>query len=329
MIAVPGFLNEFANKADLNTFAATFRPDMNPPPKFTEQFIDGGQNSQNLSQAGLEADLDIQYTTGLATGVSTVFISSGRSGIIGFVNLVNSLLQQETPPTVLSISYTFDEYYVSTSEANNLCNLFMQLGARGTSILVSSGDGGVAGSQLNDTCTTFVPTFPASCPFVTAVGATKGDPEVGATLSAGGFSNIFSRPNYQASAVSDYLTKLGNTNKGLFNTSGRAFPDISAQGENIAIVHSGERILVEGTSASAPAVASLIALLNDRVLPKFGRPLGFLNPLIYTYPGLWNDITQGNNPSCNSTGFPAAVGWDPVTGMGTPNFQKLAENLKV
>jgi len=329
MIAVPGFLDEFANKADLNTFAATFRPDMNPPPKFTEQFIDGGQNSQNLSQAGLEANLDIQYTAGLATGVSTVFISSGRSGIIGFVNLVNSLLQQETPPTVLSISYGFDENTVSSQAAGSLCNLFMQLGARGTSIIVASGDGGVAGSRPSNKCQAFVPTFPASCPFVTAVGATKGEPEVGATLSAGGFSNIFSRPGYQASAVSDYLTKLGNTNQGLFYRNGRAFPDISAQGEKIVIAYKGQSALVDGTSASAPIVASFIALLNDRLLSKSRGPLGFLNPLIYAYPSLWNDVTQGNNPSCNSAGFPAATGWDPVTGMGTPNFQKLAAAIGV
>lgn len=46
---------------------------------------------------------------------------------------------------------------------SNLCNAYMQLGARGTSILFSSGDGGVSGSQ-SQSCTTFIPTFPSGCP---------------------------------------------------------------------------------------------------------------------------------------------------------------------
>lgn len=46
---------------------------------------------------------------------------------------------------------------------SNLCNAYAQLGARGTSILFASGDGGVAGSQTTR-CTTFLPTFPSGCP---------------------------------------------------------------------------------------------------------------------------------------------------------------------
>ncbi|KAF9373094.1 hypothetical protein CPB97_000811 [Podila verticillata] len=329
VIAVPGFLNEFANQADLNTFATQFRPDMMPRPTFTEQFIDGGKNSQDITQAGLEANLDIQYTAGLATGVPTVFISSGQANMNGFINIANFLLQQATPPTVLSISYGFNENVVSTTEANKLCDIFMQLGARGTSILVASGDGGVGGSRPSDTCTSFVPTFPASCPWVTTVGATAGQPEVGAGLSAGGFSNIFPRPDYQQNAVTEYFSQIGNKYEGRYNRTSRAFPDISAQGEHIAIAYKGQTTLVDGTSASAPIVAAIIALLNDQTLFKYGKPLGFLNPFIYKNPGIWNDVTQGSNPSCNSPGFPAAAGWDPVTGMGTPNFQKWAAAVGV
>ena len=59
-------------------------------------------------------------------------------------------------------------------------------------------------------------------------------------------------------------------------------------------------------------------------------PLGFLNPLVYTLDALvpgraWNDITTGNNPGCGTPGFNATKGWDPVTGVGTPNFGKLKE----
>lgn len=52
---------------------------------------------------------------------------------------------------------------------SNLCNAYAQLGARGTSILFSSGDGGVSGTNADDSCTTFRPTFPSGCPFLTSV----------------------------------------------------------------------------------------------------------------------------------------------------------------
>lgn len=161
---------------------------------------------------------------------------------------------------------------------------------------------------------------------MTSVGATTGiSPETAADFSSGGFSNIFAQPSYQASAVSAFLTELGSTNAGLFNSSGRAFPDISAQGENVEIVVGGETGTVAGTSCSSPIFASVISLLNDRLITAGKSPLGFLNPFIYSEAGAaaLNDITTGSNPGCNTNGFPAVTGWDPVTGLGTPNFAKL------
>jgi tripeptidyl-peptidase-1 len=212
---------------------------------------------------------------------------------------------------------------------SSLCNIFMQLGARGTSVLVASGDGGVAGIAPDSTCTTFIPTFPASCPYVTVVGATRNVSEVGAELSAGGFSNYYGRPSYQASAVNSYVTSLGSTYQGRYNPNGRAYPDVSAQGQRIVIVKGGKKFLGKGTSASTPIFASVIANLNDRLLQKCGKTLGFLNPLLYRCPEIFNDITSGNNPSCSSNGFSAKSGWDAVTGLGTPNFAKFASFIGV
>jgi tripeptidyl-peptidase-1 len=72
-------------------------------------------------------------------------------------------------------------------------------------------------------------------------------------------------------------------------------------------------------SASAPIFASTIALLNSQRLV----PLGFLNPWLYLESGVLNDVTTGSNPGCSTNGFTAAAGWDPVTGLGTPNFAKM------
>ena len=160
---------------------------------------------------------------------------------------------------------------------------------------------------------------------VTSVGATTGISETAADFSSGGFSTIFSQPSYQSSAVSSYLSRLGSTNQGKFNRTGRAFPDVSAQGKNVAIVVGGDDENVDGTSCSSPIFASVIALLNDELAKAGKSPLGFLNPLLYSSAGsaALNDVTSGSNPGCNTNGFPAASGWDPVTGLGTPNYGNL------
>ena len=156
------------------------------------------------------------------------------------------------------------------------------------------------------------------------MGATQGIPETAAPYSSGGFSNYFPRPDYQSAAVNAYLQALGSTNQGLFNVTGRAYPDVSMQGSNFDIVVSAQQELVNGTSASTPSFAALVSLLNDQLIAADQPQLGFLNPLIYQAgPAGFNDITTGSNPGCGTNGFPAAEGWDPVTGMGTPDFAKL------
>ncbi|KAI0291167.1 family S53 protease [Multifurca ochricompacta] len=327
-LGVSGFIGQFANQADLKSFLTALRPDLPSTTTFALQTLDGGTNSQVLGRAGLEADLDIQYTIGVASGVPTTFISVGNAntdGVFGFLDIINFLLGESNPPHVLTTSYGANENGISQSLAVNLCNAYAQLGARGTSILFSSGDGGVSGSQ-SGSCTTFVPTFPSGCPFMTSVGGTTGiGPEVSASFSSGGFSNFFATPSYQSAAVSAYLTRLGSTNSGLFNASGRAFPDISAQGENVEIFNSGREGLVAGTSCSSPIFAAIIALLNDLLIAAGKPPLGFLNPFLYSAAGTaaLTDITSGSNPGCGTNGFPATPGWDPVTGLGTPNFAAL------
>jgi hypothetical protein len=88
------------------------------------------------------------------------------------------------------------------------------------------------------------------------------------------------RPSYQASAVSTYLTALGSTNSGKFVRTGRAFPDVSAMGQNVEIFNVGKSGKVAGTSCSSPIFASVIALLNDELIAAGKAPLGFLNPFL-------------------------------------------------
>ncbi|KAF7352229.1 Tripeptidyl peptidase A [Mycena venus] len=170
--------------------------------------------------------------------------------------------------------------------------------------------------------------FPASCSYVTTVGGTTFFLERAASFSGRGFSNYFSRPRYQDAAVKGFLSKLPNgAYAGLYKSSGRAVPDVSAQSDFFRTFVGGEAFGIGGTSASSPAFAGFVVLLNDGRLKKGLPPLGFLNPLFYSLAASgFNDITVGNNPGCGTQGFNATVGWDPVTGLGTPDFAKLLKS---
>lgn len=251
------------------------------------------------------------------------------------------------PPHTVSISFLQDEQTATTFFANRQCNEYAKLGMMGTTVFHSSGDNGVAGNGgvcLNSehqpvvNGTVFNPGFPATCPFVTAVGATQVNP--GSTVfepegaceqvifSGGGFSNIFPLLSFQADAVKTYLKNNPPIFKdGQFNNSGnaRAFPDVAANGANYVVAIDGEFELVFGTSASSPVTGSIITLLNDARISVGKSPVGFLNPLIYSplFASAFHDITMGGNQGCGTPGFTAVKGWDPVTGVGTPDLTKL------
>ena len=144
--------------------------------------------------------------------------------------------------------------------------------------------------------------------------------------SGGGFSDLFARPSWQASAVSKYLSEHAPAyGKSVFNSSGRAYPDVAAIGLNMPIVLQGNDATEGGTSVAAPIFASIITLLNEERLEAGKKPIGFLNPIIYKYPDMFNDITEGKNPGCGTEGFAASTGWDAVTGHGTPRYEKMRE----
>ncbi|KAH8988434.1 peptidase S8/S53 domain-containing protein, partial [Lactarius hatsudake] len=201
----------------------------------------------------------------------------------------------ENIPQTISISYSTEERLMSREYAMNVCDQFAKLGVRGVSVLVSSGND--AGTCMRDDGTVrFDSDFPGTCPHVTVVGGTTDfEPEVAASFSGGGFSDYFKRPTYQEEAVA----------------SGRGIPDIAgAQAIGLPIFFNDNKKTVSGTSAAAP------------------DPLGFLNHWLYGKGsrGL-TDITEGSNPGCMLQGFSAIAGWDPVTGLGTPKFRKMLEQL--
>lgn len=328
---------------------------------FSFVLINGGLSTQDDDvDDDVEANLDIQYATSIGYGQDITYYSTGGLGelvpdldqpdaddgdnepYLEFLNYILALDDSELPQTITT-SYGEDEQSVPASYATTACDLFGQLGLRGVSILFSSGDTGVGSAcQTNDglNTTRFLPIFPAACPYVTSVGGTFGvEPEAAVSFSSGGFSDLFPRPSYQDAAVAAYLEILGDQWDGLYNKTGRGFPDVSAQGYDFLVTEPGNiTYLVGGTSASAPTFAAIISLLNNARLSVGQAPLGFLNPWLYSVgvEGL-TDIVDGGSDGCTGTdiysGLPtpyvpyaswnATTGWDPVTGLGTPNFELL------
>ncbi|KUJ18956.1 subtilisin-like protein [Mollisia scopiformis] len=257
-------------------------------------------------------------------------------------------------PQVISNSYGDDEQTVPYSYAVRVCNMIGFLGLRGITVLESAGDTGVGAPCLSNdgkNTTQFTPQFPGTCPYITAVGGTQAaTPEVAWVDGSGGFSNYFPTAWYQVAAVENYLENyISPVTKKYYepytNFKGRGFPDVSAHSLTpwYQVIYAGQPSASGGTSAAAPVTAGIIGLLNDARLRAGKSQLGFINPALYAfgYKAL-NDITGGGSVGCNGvngqTGAPivgggvilwaswnATVGWDPVTGLGTPDFGKLVE----
>lgn len=252
---------------------------------------------------------------------------------------------------VMSVSYAQIEGALPRFYQVRQCNEWMKLALQGVSVLYASGDSGVANrynAGYPDSClnadelyvdsngTRYSPSFPSTCPYITSVGGTtlignttsSGERAVSSFGSGGGFSNVFGLPSWQSDAVGGFMDAYAPSyGPNVYNDTGvaRGFPDVAAIGLNVATVFNGTTYGVGGTSASAPIFAGIVTLLNEARIAAGKGPIGFLNPTLYANPGAFHDITVGSNPGCGSGGFNATPGWDPVTGLGTPDYQKLKE----
>ncbi len=195
--------------------------------------------------------------------------------------------------------------------------------------MIASGDTG-AYSRQNPL--DFAAEFPAALPSCTAVGATILNENLTETsavtcdfgwCSGGGLAppSYFANTSapWQAAAVSAYLQRpnLPPSKDWSQFVGGVGFPDVATIGTNHDIYYFGFRTEVAGTSASCPSMAGMVSLLNHVRLTRGKSSLGFLNQIIYRNPQLFNDIQQGTTP------WPATVGWDATTGVGSPKFAPL------
>lgn len=329
--AVYASINQSYSTDDLQTFFTTF----GIPPENAYNVIGGHQTPECATiDDCIEANLDMQYIMGVSQVTNTTFYYTDK-----WADWLVDVADMENPPAVFSISYGEAEVYMTSGELNSFDSEAQKLGLMGVTIITASGDNGAPGDNVYGTIDCgYAPDFPSGSPYVTSVGATmgpeSGQPEVvcstytgGIITSGGGFSNYFPVPDWQAEDVADYLA----ASKPFYgyNPSGRGYPDISLLGANYIIIAQGSEVSVSGTSASTPAFAAMISLINSNRLKAGKGTVGWINPTLYAYSDRFvNDITSGSNSCteaqiCCEQGYDAAEGWDASTGLGSVNFTSL------
>ncbi|HEY3992041.1 MAG TPA: S53 family peptidase [Ktedonobacteraceae bacterium] len=303
-------------------------------------------NNSDMSSWDVETTLDVEIIHAMAPGANIVVLTSPvdeTEGIIGlpqFLQLeqyaVNHHLGQ-----IFSQSYVASETTLDNPAGHQLVdaytNFYKQISTQeGWTVLTGSGDHG-ATDYSDSAATKFSPTpivnFPADVPWVTAVGGTTlttSEDQATETAwngSGGGVSRFFHAPDYQQALPQNPQNIL----KGQ-----RGIPDIAANADPLsamAVYIDGQWQQVGGTSAATPTWAGIIAVADQMA----GHPLGFLNPALYkvatssTAASDFRDITSGDNSfdegDIHVQGYNAGVGWDPVTGWGTPIGKKLLPDL--
>ncbi len=295
-------------------------------PQIISVSVDGGSNSPSTpDSADGEVMLDIEVAGAIAPAAKLVVYFAPNTDQ-GFLDAITTAVHDSTnQPSVISISWGGPESGWTTQALTNFDEAFQAAAATGVTVCIASGDNG-SSDGLNDGHNHV--DFPASSSFVLGCGGTtmqasngqivnetvwNEQPSGGAT--GGGVSDVFPLPAWQ-----DGFDVPSPT----VESGGRGVPDVSGDadpntGYNVLV--DGEKMVIGGTSAVAPLWAALVARVNQ----KIGKPVGFLNPLIYAQAieaSGFHDVTAGNNGS-----FSASPGWDPCTGLGSPDGARLLAAL--
>eukprot|EP00698_Gefionella_okellyi_P015444 TRINITY_DN4357_c0_g1_i1.p1 TRINITY_DN4357_c0_g1~~TRINITY_DN4357_c0_g1_i1.p1 ORF type:complete len:576 (+),score=123.19 TRINITY_DN4357_c0_g1_i1:2207-3934(+) len=342
-------LQQSYNPDDLSYFQQQYNLEVNPISKVI------GPNDPSACTKDpnncIEATLDVEYLMAVAQNASTTFWSIADEDE-PFLDWINAIAADPNPPFVHSVSYGSIEDQTDADTMQRFDTELVKQGLRGLTVIVASGDDGVANfiARSDKSKCGFHPSYPATSPHVTALGATMG-PEMGQDETActstlgggittgGGFSGQFDRPSYQDDVVNAYLNSgVKLPPKSDYHGSGRGYPDAGTLGHNYNVYINNQDSLGSGTSASAPVFAGMVTLMNDARFNMGKSPLGFLNVALYQLAGTdtFRDITEGENNCCAGDegsavccryGFYATQGWDPLTGLGGIVFPNLFQKL--
>ncbi|HMK45819.1 MAG TPA: S53 family peptidase [Methanocella sp.] len=312
-----------------------------PKPKVTSVSVgrsankpSGNPNCINDREcADTEVLLDIEVAGSVAPGAN-IAVYFARNTEKGFIDAINAAVTDKiNKPTVISISWGGPENAWTPQARQAMDQAFQDAAALGITICCAAGDDGsidgVTDGRLHVD-------YPGSSPDVLCCGGTrlKGS---GTTITSesvwndgmdggstgGGISDVYDLPDWQT-----HMNVPPSVNPG--KHIGRGVPDVAgdadpATGYQVLVV--GQWGVIGGTSAAAPLWAGLIAILNE----ELGTPVGFLNPILYQIAvstSAFQEITNGDNDITGQHGpYQACAGWNPCTGLGSPNAEALLKAL--
>ena len=313
------------SQSDLDTYFSGLG--VSPAPTVTAVGVDGGTNSPgtNPDEDG-EVMLDIEVAGSIAPGAKFVVYFSPNTDQ-GFIDAVSTAVHDATnKPSVISISWGGPEDSWTQQARTQMEQVLTEAAAAGVTVAVAAGDNGSTdgvtdGKQHVD--------FPSSAPHALGCGGTTLQISNGAANSevvwndlpsggagGGGISIEFAVPSYQTGVTMPDNVDTGSPGRGVPDVAGDADPQTG-----YTIFVDGNQESVGGTSAVAPLWAGLLALVNE----SLGQPVGFVQPRLYQASSAagFHDITQGNNGA-----YTAGTGWDPCTGLGSPDGAALVTALR-
>jgi kumamolisin len=302
-----------------------------PTPKVTAVSVDGAKNTPagDPNSADGEVLLDIEVIGSIAPAAKIAVYFAPNTDK-GFLDAITTAIHDKVrKPSVVSISWGGAESTWTNQSLQSYDQAFQDAALLGVTVCCASGDDGSVDGQTDGKAHV---DFPSSSPHVLACGGTRLEssngriqsevvwnhgPGKGAT--GGGVSDFFPLPDFQKNAkVPVSVNPTHFKGRGVPDVSGDADP---ATGYQIRV--DSKDAVFGGTSAVAPLWAALIALMNQHLQ----RPAGYLNPVIYApLPATplkgFRDIVSGDNG-----GYFAGPGWDPCTGLGSPDGTALQTAL--
>jgi pseudomonalisin/xanthomonalisin len=259
-----------------------------------------------------EWDLDTQYSTGFAPGVTALNVYDGPS--LSNDDILAEINRWVTDDSTKQASFSAGECEIlayATGFVSGLDTVLEAAAAQGQTLFTSSGDTGAFCSAVVGVngVPAGIPNvaYPAASPFAIGVGGTTvlgpGPTEIAWYAGGGGSSFFETTPTWQANAGGSFLGAR------------RGVPDVALDADpnsGYDVIVNGQEETIGGTSAGAPSWQGIWA----RAQSGHSGALGFAGPVIYeTEPAsAFHDITLGGNP------VPATPGWDYVTGRGTPDI---------
>lgn len=292
-----------------------------PPIDLKVMYPTGPVGAYNKSWA-IETSTDVEWAHAMAPGAKIVLMVSQNANTTSLEDAVSYAVSNHVG-NIISLSWGISESQLGHSEIATLAGVYLEAANEGITVLAATGDNGAY-----DGSNSLTVNFPSSDPFVTAVGGTSLFSSSGSYTerawggvlngksygSGGGYSSFFSKPYWQIAPG--------------MNSSQRGTPDVSLDANpdtGMIVISQGQEYKVGGTSIATPIWCDVLAIISQYL----GQDLGFTTPLLYQiatsglYKSAFYDIVLGQNGY-----YYAATGWDPVTGLGTPNVEGLAMAFK-